>query len=350
MVNTQSANMNVPDYCAAMERGEIIVNRSYQRSDKVWPDSAKSYLIESLLLGYPIPKLYLHVIPDTKNRRSIKEIVDGQQRSNTILDFYNGKFKLSRTLDTEELRGLNYSSLPEDWQGRFISYNLSIDQFVGSNSAEVRQVFRRMNSYTVPLNPEELRHADHQGTFKWFLSRVATNYTESLVTIGVFSPKAVVRMQDLKLYAEIASALDVGVTTTNGKKLDALYDKYDVNFPAADEFRESFDYAFGVISSMIYLRDTNLAKHYHIYSLALALMAVRTEYIAEHPNQDPPIDGNRLEAELLNLSSAIDLVDNDAAKSPYADFIQASADQTNVKDRRERRISAFKAAIEIARG
>jgi hypothetical protein len=60
------------------------VNRNYQRSDQVWPAIAKSYLIETILLGYPVPKLSLYQVLDLKSRKTSKEIVDGQQRSVTI--------------------------------------------------------------------------------------------------------------------------------------------------------------------------------------------------------------------------------------------------------------------------
>src|SRR5262245_10556809 len=124
MIVTQSTNMTVAEYCAAMERHEIIVNKNYQRSDQVWPDVARSFLIESILLGFPIPKVYLHSKTDLKTRRTIKEIVDGQQRSRAINDFFCDRLRLSRHLETEELRGRNYSELEEDWQSRFITYSI----------------------------------------------------------------------------------------------------------------------------------------------------------------------------------------------------------------------------------
>lgn len=83
----------IVDYCTAMTRKEIIVERAYQRSAQVWPQAARSFLIESILLGYPIPKLYLYQQTDLKSRKTIKHIVDGQQRSFTILDFYENKFR-----------------------------------------------------------------------------------------------------------------------------------------------------------------------------------------------------------------------------------------------------------------
>lgn len=96
-------NFTIADYCNAMIRNEIIVNRDYQRSDQVWPPRAKAFLIETILLDYPIPKLSLYQVTDVKSRKTIKEIVDGQQRSQAILDFYNDKFSLSKETEMPEL-------------------------------------------------------------------------------------------------------------------------------------------------------------------------------------------------------------------------------------------------------
>jgi hypothetical protein len=68
-----------------MREKSIIVNHDYQRSDKVWPPAARSYLIETILLGFPIPKLSLYQTTDLKTKKTKKEIVDGQQRSQVML-------------------------------------------------------------------------------------------------------------------------------------------------------------------------------------------------------------------------------------------------------------------------
>ena len=64
------------DYRDALLRGDIIINRDinrdYQRSSRVWPDMAKSYLMETILRDFPIPKLFLHQTQDTKTRKPIR--------------------------------------------------------------------------------------------------------------------------------------------------------------------------------------------------------------------------------------------------------------------------------------
>ncbi len=96
-MTTGTANYTVQDFIAALERNEIIVNRDYQRSDDVSPDAARSYLIETVLLDYPIPKLAVHQVTDPSTGRSHKELVDGQQRAATIRAFHDGKFESRRT-------------------------------------------------------------------------------------------------------------------------------------------------------------------------------------------------------------------------------------------------------------
>ena len=125
--------------------------------------AAKSFLIETILLNYPIPKLSLFQKTDLRSRKTYKEIVDGQQRSRAILEFFEDKFRLSRSCEITEVAGKLYSQLAEEFQQDFLDYSLSVDLFVSANPIEIREVFRRINSYTVPLNPEEKRYSIYLG-------------------------------------------------------------------------------------------------------------------------------------------------------------------------------------------
>lgn len=108
--------MTISDYCQGMARREIVVNREYQRSDKVWPSIARSYLIESLILSFPLPKFTHYLVTDIISKKTQKEIVDGQQRSIAIRDFYEDKLQLSNSIETRSLRGKRYSELDEEHQ------------------------------------------------------------------------------------------------------------------------------------------------------------------------------------------------------------------------------------------
>ena len=182
----------VADYCNAYNRGEVLVDTKYQRNASVWPVRAQSYLIETILRGFPIPKLALHQQTDIKSRLSTKYVVDGQQRTMAIVDFFNDQLRLSRSIELLDARGKTFTGLSDDLQQEFLSYPLQFDQFEAVTEGEVREYFRRINSFTAPLNPEERRNANFQGNMKWLILQLADRHSDTLVLLDTLSEQQVV--------------------------------------------------------------------------------------------------------------------------------------------------------------
>jgi hypothetical protein len=334
-MNIIPTSFAVADYCRMMQQREVFPNREYQRSDKVWPPAARSFLIETILLGFPIPKLSLYQVTDLKSMKTHKEIVDGQQRSDALLAFFEDRLKLPRESEVPSASGLKYSELSDGLKDAFLSAPLSVDLFVSAVPADIREVFRRINSYTVPLNPEESRHAKYQGEFKWFIYRLARRYDQYLVDIGVLTGKQVIRMQDTKLLTDIIYALINGLTTTKSKQLDSLYAAKDETFPEGGRFASLVGGAFETVLGWDQVHGTNLMKPHVFYSLVLALIHCVTP---QPPLQDVyPISRpglrNTAVANLLTLSAALD----GEPVGPYKEFIEASKDKTNVREPRQKR-------------
>jgi hypothetical protein len=95
-MRTMANNLTIASYSEQLRNRQIIINHDYQRTDKVWPISAKSNLIDTILAGYPIPKLILSQRTDLATRKTRQELVDGQQRTAAIIEFLGDKFSLSR--------------------------------------------------------------------------------------------------------------------------------------------------------------------------------------------------------------------------------------------------------------
>jgi hypothetical protein len=328
--------MTVADYCLGMSRSEIVVNRNYQRSDQVWPPAAKSYLIETMLLGYPVPKLYLYQVLDLRSRKTYKEIVDGQQRSVTIFQFYNDEFRLNESLETDEIAGRIYSELDPEFQSKFLEYSLAIDTFVSATQPEVVDSFRRMNSYTIPLNPEEQRHAVYQGPFKWFVANLAKRQEAVFLNIGLFSQKQLVRMADTKLLTEVCDALINGIRTTNKSILDNLYRAKNDKFPEQNDFDLWISDAVDTMRRWTGIHNTNLTKPYIVYSLILAVIhtvRVIPALQPSSPRTEPGlIDLALAEVNLTALSAALDY---DEPPPEFAEFVSACSAKTNVKEQRQ---------------
>ncbi len=341
-----STNFTVADYCKSMERNEIVVNREYQRSDQVWPQVARSYLIETILKGFPIPKLYLYQVTDLRSRETKKEIVDGQQRSVAILDFFNDEFKLSKKAENEDMRGVNYSGLNADYQQKFLEYSINVDLFVAATPAEVVEVFRRMNSYTVPLNAEEQRHASYQGKFKWFINHLADQLEGVFLASGVFKEKQLVRMADNKLLTELSDSFLNGIRTTNAKLLDAVYKTHDDKFPEEDDLNNRLVQAFDLFRQMEPIHDTALVRTHMVYSLIQSLVHLSKPVPKfERLFRSPKLRNIDWRSALPRLTAMAQAVDLGNEHGNLMTFVKASSDKTNVKENREARFKALCAAL-----
>ena len=344
-VNITPMQMPVVDYCDALKSHAIYINRDYQRSDKVWPPAARSFLIETMLLGYPIPKLLLSQHTDLRTRKSRKEIVDGQQRSATVLSYFEGEFGISKHSTVERLAGRKLEDLDEDDRRRFLDYGLGIDLVVAATPDEIRETFRRINSYTVPLNPEEQRHAVHQGSFKWFIYNLTKKFEQSFLQIGLFNQKALVRMRDAKLLCEIIHAMLNGIVTTNKNHLDGLYRSRNDAFPEHVHVDRRLCGAMDFLLDQPDIHNGPLMKPHLVYSLILAAVQVAeplAELASVFGGQGRPIDRRGASIHLGRLADALE---QDGGEGELRRFVAASSSRTNVAGQRQVRTQYFCRAL-----
>jgi hypothetical protein len=337
-------NFTIAEYCQQMKDTSILVNHDYQRSEKVWPPAARSYLIETILLGFPIPKLALYQTTDLKTKRTTKEIVDGQQRSQTIFDFLRGALRIS---GKGHFGGKTFAQLEEEDQQKFVDYSLTVDLFVSATSDEIRQVFRRMNSYTVPLNPQEKRHATNQGEFKWFIVEMVERYAESLKKIGVFTERQLSRMVDAALFSDIVFTLSQGIKHAADRSLDKFYEDNDDAFPQADEMRERLTAAMDLILAWTDLHKSALMKSYNFYSLMLAISHALRPSPALNPvfDRTAPIKIDPQYA-LPNLTALAYAVDEPTSNPDFAAYVEACAKATTRLEPRKTRFIWLSKALE----
>lgn len=351
-MKTDLTTLTVAQYCQHLTHREYLIDRTYQRTNRVWTRPAKSALIETILLDYPIPKLALHQVTDVKQRKTVHYIVDGQQRTNAILDYYNDAFSLSRTVKVDGARGKRFSQLDEELQSQFLNYMVHFDLFVGIPEDQIRQVFRRINSFTVPLNDEEQRHAEFQGEFKWFIASESQDYTQVLIDSGVLTERAVARMAEAKLFSEVCHAWTHGIQTTSKRQLDNLYREFDFEFPHEDTYSSRFARFFDWFRESDYLWKTPICKPFAFYTLLLAYTHVFEGIEALQPIfhvRNPGRFGDSAEVLLTKLADIMDLPAT--PEDPVeAAFWRACDSQTNVKTTREIRFRTFAASLERAHG
>lgn len=262
------------DLIDQMDRNEIVINKDYQRGSGVWPESAKTYFIDSILEGYPFPKIYMYSTYNEAIKRPIKEIVDGQQRIDTIRGFMSDKFKL--TSASKNYNGMFFSDLDEEDKRKFQSYQVEFSNILSASRAELLEMFRRINAYTAPLSAAEKRHAKFQGLFKWFIVEQADDHSEILETLRVLTSKQISRMLDCEFIAELAIALDQGVVEKKTTGIDVIYKKYNEDFPQESIFKSKIDEFFKFLASDLKdLHQTFIMKSYVVHTLFCAYIHIK---------------------------------------------------------------------------
>lgn len=132
-----------------------IIQRSY-----VWERKRKSALIESMILGYPIPPVFAKRVDDGTGKRggNIYSIMDGKQRLSTVAQFLNDEFALTELppvtymdegLNTEcetDISGMKFSKLPEAIKDQLSSTIFSVTYFDNLTKEEERELFKRLNA------------------------------------------------------------------------------------------------------------------------------------------------------------------------------------------------------------
>lgn len=174
-ISSYNTDLSVDLLVTYDEKSKLIFDPEFQRR-YVWDDKRKSKFIESLILNLPVPSILL--ANDIETNKFI--IIDGKQRLSAILDFVaekkNGEgFKLKGLEILKDLEGFTYKMLCEDPEKMSLLSQLetySIKSTIVKNYEEklLYFIFARLNSGSVSLSQQELRHTLYPGEFSNFIN------------------------------------------------------------------------------------------------------------------------------------------------------------------------------------
>jgi len=241
-------NYSVRDFEEWNDKDELDLAPKFQRRD-IWTDKARSYLIDTIVRGKPIPKLYMRQDVNPNTRRTKREIVDGQQRLRSVLTFIKDGFKGNRA-HHESLRGKYFSTLDKETQRELLKYEFSVDLLQETPDNEVYDIFARMNTYTEKLTYQELRNAKWFGEFKSSVYKLANEFTTFFETNGVFTSKKILRMAEAEFISELLLAEHEGIRALSRQVIDNAYRDYDDDFPNRELYEKRFRDTMDAIGQM----------------------------------------------------------------------------------------------------
>lgn len=147
----------------------------YQR-ELAWDEKRQSKFIESVLLGLPIPFIFVADIYDPENDLGRLEIVDGTQRIRTLFNFSNNELTLVELDKLKKLNNFTFADLPLARQRRFKRSTIRMIQLTEKADEEVRRdMFERINTGSVVLNDMEKRRGIQRGPFLDLIDKLSKN-------------------------------------------------------------------------------------------------------------------------------------------------------------------------------
>lgn len=251
------------------DSGDLQMKPPFQRNP-VWTWPQKSYLIDSILNGYPIPEIYMQEFVD-ENGKEQHVIIDGQQRIRACLDFVEGKFAV-KSEESPSWGGMSFDDLPSDEKKKVFSYIFIVRILPEMSDDDIRGIFQRLNKNVVALNAQELRQATYWGPFIKTMQEIS-NY-KYWSTTGIFSPLNTRRMIDVEYISELSIAVLHGHQNKK-ETLDKYYQLYEEEFESADDLTETFQRVIFELE-LLYpdIKNTRWKKKSDFYSL-FAFLALK---------------------------------------------------------------------------
>lgn len=283
----------------------------------------------------------------TKERRTVREVVDGQQRISAILDFIGGKFTLLPS-HNKDLSRTTYVNLPEYVQQAILSYPLSVNIINTSDDAVLLEIFSRLNAYSVPLNRPEKLNAKYTGSFKQTVHDIARRHLAFWTRAKILSNQAIARMGDVDIVSDLVVTMLDGLQNQK-TKVDLFYKKYDEDFPYAEEVASRFQDTLDMIEQCVGvgLGETEYRRPALFYSLFSGV------YERAYGFGDPPLPRTRTLAGDLatvrdRLQELSDIVRSAEPPPNYVAFVGATLRSTDKLPQRRTRHSVIASILEPA--
>jgi hypothetical protein len=252
-IYTELGDPEVESLHNKFKRGKLVVQPDFQRQF-VWDTTKASRLIESALLGIPIPVVYISQELDNR-----EYVIDGQQRLTSFFSFMDGTFpdgadfKLTGLKVFRELNGTKYRNLADDVQDVIRYFKIRIITFKKDSNQDLKfEIFERLNTGSVQLNDQELRNCIYRGGFNRLLRELSTD-PDFTFLLSLKKPDK--RMKDIELVLRFsafhhATYLNYKPPMKNFLNVEA--EKYrDTGGDEEKELRTAFKNTCQIISSML---------------------------------------------------------------------------------------------------
>jgi uncharacterized protein DUF262 len=324
----------VTDFREWNENGQLELAPKFQRRP-VWSRPAKSYLIDTILRGMPIPPVFIRMRIDPDRTQTVREVVDGQQRLRAVLEYLEDEFAVSR-VHNSPFGAKKFSQLPPEGQKILLAYKFAVYMLEDLSDAEVLGIFARLNTYTLTLNAQEKRNAEYFGEFKQTVYDLALEHNEFWTRNKILRDVDIARMRDAELVSELLLTMIRGITETRATHLNACYEKFNDEFPGSRTYIRQFRGVINVIGELF--PDTLDSSVFRKSPMFFSLFAAVFDALYGLPgssNDRQTFEKSRLRAVRAGLDRLSAVLDEEEPPQKYIPFVDASRRATADVARRQ---------------
>lgn len=183
-VNIRQRSMTVDAILERLKYNEIDLSPGFQRRPDLWSPQQQSRLVESLMLRIPLPAFYFDATNDDQ-----WVVIDGLQRLTAFKKYMvDLKMSLSGLEYLTELNDTYFNNLPRQYIRRIKESQLNVYTVEkGTPDAVVYNIFKRINTGGITLEPEEIRHALYRGKATDLVEKLAVSEPFRIATGGTIS-------------------------------------------------------------------------------------------------------------------------------------------------------------------
>jgi hypothetical protein len=274
---TSAKIIQISDILQWHEKGELELSPHYQRNS-VWNEKAKSYLMDSIIRGLPIPPIFLRQKVDVITKSTFREIVDGQQRLRAIIEYvveekYAIKQSHNRTYGSKR-----YSDLDDDIKEAILEYEIIAEVVTEKDDTIIYDMFARLNSNNMVLNRQEIRNSKYWGDYKVYIYQMTSKYRGFFSKYEILYDTDFARMKDAEFISSLNIIITEGIVGESPTLIDNVYSKYDKDFNSMNDVEFKFESIMSVIDNVFSYLNGNVScfqnknYFYTLFSVILSQM------------------------------------------------------------------------------
>lgn len=319
MIDYRVRSKSLLELVNEVNKGALIPDAYFQRN-LVWRDVHKQDFIETILLGFPFPQIFISKGKiDVETMSTVSCIVDGQQRTNAIIEFINGEFSVN---------GKTFKDLED--QKAFLDYEIAVIELnLENDDPRVQDIFQRINRTSNSLTAIEKLASEFSTSeymlvakllsdqidisavdtgdfredpnipvafFDWANEKNVSNFVKLITEKKIFTPRDMSKKNHLMHVLNMVSSILGGLFNRNEKSLEYLND-YSLEFPEKDNIIELLEKSATIILGFKLKARSYWYNKANIFSLIVA--------IAQSLKDGVDFDLEKLKNELINFENEI---------------------------------------------